>query len=105
MFSSGQRKVIANLIKIPELKQLVVKDIYYRSVEVKDLKTAANEKISILLDLSRVLLFVDKDEAREVFKIAVDIANDVDVDAMHDVALFSVVKTLKNTFRSQIRST
>jgi len=91
IFSSGQRKIIANLIKIPELRRPVVKDIYDRSVEVKDLKTAASEKISILLDLSRILLFVDKDEAREVFKIAVDIANDVDVDAMHDVALFSAL--------------
>ena len=99
VFSSGQRNVIANLIKIPELRLTVVKDIYERSVEVKDLKTAANEKIKIILDLSRTLLFVDKDEAREVFKIAVDIANDVDVDAMHDVALFSALsKNAKNHF-------
>jgi len=99
VFSSGQRNVIANLIKIPELRLPVIKDIYERSVEVKDLKTAANKKISILLDLSRALLFVDKDEAREVFKIAVDIANDVDVDAMHDVALFSALsKNAKNHF-------
>ncbi|WP_394140357.1 ATP-binding protein [Vibrio chagasii] len=101
VFSSGQRKVIENLIKIPELRPLVVKDIYDRSVEVTDLKTAANEKISILLDLSRILLFVDKDEAREVFKIAVDIANDVDVDAMHDMALFSALsKNAKKHFSS-----
>lgn len=99
VFSSGQRKVIANLIKIPELRPLIVKDVYDRSVEVKDLKAAANEKISILLDLSRILLFVDKDEAREVFKIAVDIANDVDIDAMHNVALFSALsKNAKNHF-------
>ena len=99
VFSSGQRKVIANLIKIPELKPSVVKDIYECSVEVKDLKTAASEKISILLDLSRVLLFVDKDEAREVFKIAVDIANDVDVDAIQDVSLFSALsKNAKKHF-------
>ncbi|MGI1943979.1 hypothetical protein [Shewanella glacialipiscicola] len=99
VFSSGQHKVIENLIKIPELRPSVVKDIYDRSIEVKDLKTAASEKISILLDLSRILLFVDKDEAREVFKIAVDIANDVDVDAMHDVALFSALsKNAKNHF-------
>lgn len=102
VFSSGQRNVIANLIKIPELKQSVVEDIYERSVEVKDLKTAANEKIRILLDLSRTLLFVDKDEAREVFKIAVEIANDVDVDAMHDVALFSALsKNAKSHFSPQ----
>ena len=101
VFSSGQRKVIENLIKIPELRPLVVKDIYDRSVEVTDLKTAANEKIAILLDLSRILLFVDKDEAREVFKIAVDIANDVDVDAMHDIALFSALsKNAKKHFSS-----
>lgn len=99
VFSSGQRKVIANLIKIPELRLSVVNDIYERSVEVKNLKIAANEKISILLDLSRTLLFVDKDEAREVFRIAVDIASDVDVDAMHDVALFSALsKNAKKHF-------
>ncbi len=103
VFSSGQRKVISSLIKIPEVRLLVVKDIYDRSVEVKDLKTAASEKISILLDLSRILLFVDKDEAREVFKIAVDIANDVDVDAMHDVSLFSALsKNAKNHFSTKI---
>ncbi len=99
VYSPGQRKVIASLIKIPKLKPAVVKDIYDRSVEVKNLKAAANEKINILLDLSRVLLFVDNDEAREVFKIAVDIANDVDVDAMHDVALFSALsKNAKKHF-------
>jgi energy-coupling factor transporter ATP-binding protein EcfA2 len=99
VYSPGQRKLIASLIKIPELKPIVVKDIYDRSVEVKNLKAAANEKINILLDLSRTLLFVDNDEAREVFKIAVDIAYDVDVDAMHDVALFSALsKNAKNHF-------
>ena len=103
VYSSGQRKVISNLIKIPELRLLVVKDIYDRSVEVKALKAAASEKISILLDLSRILLFVNKDEAREVFKIAVDIANDVDVDAMHDVSLFSTLsKNAKNHFSTGI---
>ncbi|ENM3739357.1 ATP-binding protein [Vibrio cholerae] len=99
VFSSGQKEVISNLIRIPALKSPVIKDIYYRSIDVKDLKTAASDKISILLDLSRILLFVDKDEAREVFKIAVDIANEVDVDAMHDVALFSALsKNAKNYF-------
>ena len=103
VYSSGQRKVISNLIKIPELRLLVVKNIYGRSVEVKGLKTAASDKISILLDLSRILLFVDKDEAREVFKIAVDIANDVDVDAMHDVSLFSSLsKNAKNHFSTEL---
>jgi len=103
VYSSGQRRVISNLIKIPELRLLVVKDIYDRSVEVKDLKTAASEKIRILLDLSRILLFVDKDEAREVFKIAVDIASDVDVDAMHDVSLFSALsKNAKNHFSTEL---
>lgn len=101
VYSPGQRKLIASLIKIPELKPIVVKDIYDRSVEVKNLKAAANEKINILLDLSRTLLFVDNDEAREVFKIAIDIANEVDVDAMHDVALFSALsKNSKNHFSS-----
>lgn len=99
VYSPGQRKVISSLIKMPELKPIVVKDIYDRSVEVKNLKAAANEKINILLDLSRTLLFVDNDESREVFKIAVDIANDIDVDAMHDVALFSALsKNAKNHF-------
>ncbi|MGH1372490.1 MAG: ATP-binding protein [Cellvibrionaceae bacterium] len=103
VYSSGQRKVISSLIKIPELRLLVVKDIYDRSVEVKDLKTAASEKISILLDLSRILLFVDKDEAREVFKNAVDIANDIDVDAMHDISLFSALsKNAKNHFSTEL---
>ncbi|MBV1928149.1 MAG: ATP-binding protein, partial [Gammaproteobacteria bacterium] len=88
VFSNGQRRAIAFLIKIPPLRQYLVRDIYDRSNEVKELKTAASEKISILLDLSRILLFVDRDEAREVFKMAVDIASDVDVDAMHEVSLF-----------------
>ncbi|QPR56535.1 hypothetical protein [Aeromonas allosaccharophila] len=99
VFSPGQLMVVSNLIKISELRPIIVKDIYDRSVEIKELKAAASEKINILLDLSRILLFVDKDESREVFKIAVDIANDVDVDAMHDVALFSALsKNSKNHF-------
>ncbi|MBF4375644.1 hypothetical protein, partial [Vibrio anguillarum] len=45
------------------------------------------------------LLFVDKGEAREVCKIAIEIANDVDVDAMHNVALFpGLSKSAKNHF-------
>ncbi|WHI47212.1 hypothetical protein [Microbulbifer sp. VAAF005] len=103
VYSSGQRMVISKLIKIPELSSFVVKDIYQRSVEVKDIKAAASEKISILLDLSRILLFADKNEAREIFKIAVDIANDVDADAMHDVSLFSTLsKNAKNHFSTEI---
>ena len=104
VFSSGQRRVISYLIQIPALRPIIVRDIYDRSVAVKDLKTAASEKISILLDLSRTLLFVDKDEAREVFKIAVDIANDVDVDAMHEVSLFSALSRNAQHYLSQTDS-
>lgn len=91
VFSNGQRRAIAFLIKIPPLRQYLGSDIYDRSNEVRGLKTAASEKISILLDLSRILLFVDRGEAREVFKMAVDIASDVDVDAIHEVSLFSAL--------------
>jgi hypothetical protein len=91
LFSVGQRRTITSLIKIPTLRQQLTHDIYERSTEVKTVKTAASEKINILLDLSRILIFVDREEARAVFKIAVEIANDVDVDAMYEVALFSAL--------------
>lgn len=104
VFSSGQRTVISHLIKIPALKSLIVRDIYDRSVELKRIKTPASEKISILLDLSRILIFVNKDEAREVFKMAVDIASDVDVDAMHDVSLFSALSKNSKKYFSKEKS-
>ena len=88
VFSSGQQRAIAFLAKIPELGNQLIREIYGRSIEVKSLKAAASDKSDILLDLSRILLFVNRDEAGEVFKIAVDIANDVDINAMHEVSLF-----------------
>jgi hypothetical protein len=91
MFSNGQRQLLANLIQNPALKQEVISDIYKISNDVKTEKISASDKISVLLDLSRILVFVDREEAREVFKIAVAIANDVDVDAMHEVSLFSIL--------------
>lgn len=100
LYSAGQRRTIASLIKIPALRQQLISDIYERSTEVESVKTAASEKINILLDLSRILIFVDREEARAVFKIAVEIANDVDVDAMCEVALFSsLAKNAKDYFK------
>ncbi len=91
LFSLGQRRIIADLIKVPALRSQLIRDIFERSTDVKTVKTAASEKIGILLDLSRILIFVDREEAREVFKMAIGIANDVDVDAMHEVSLFSAL--------------
>lgn len=90
-FSHGQRQLLAYLIQNSTLKQEVVSDIFKISNNVKTEKISASDKISVLLDLSRILVFVDREEAREVFKIAVAIANDVDVDAMHEVSLFSAL--------------
>jgi len=90
-FSHGQRQLLAYLIQNTTLKQKVISDIFKISNDIKTEKISASDKISVLLDLSRILVFVDREEAREVFKIAVAIANDVDVDAMHEVSLFSTL--------------
>lgn len=95
--SIDQAKVIELLIKIPELRLQLVKDIHCVSSGVDSLKSAANEKIETLLSLSKLLLFIDKEESRALFRMAIDIASDVDVEAMHEVSLFcSLAKSAKD---------
>lgn len=102
VFSVPHLETISFLIKIPSLQNKLLGDIYSISERVASTKTAAHEKIDSLLGLSRILLFVDELESGEVFKLAVEIANDVDVDAMHEVSLFkSLAKNSKLNLSSE----
>lgn len=101
LFSAGQRIALTFLLKIPALRNSLIDDIYKLSNDIVAVKTAASEKIDLLLDLSRILIFIDKDEAHEIFKMATSIANDVDVDAMHEVSLFYSLARNSNKHFSQ----
>jgi len=102
VFSVSYRETISFLLKIPSLQSKVLSDIFSISESIVSTKTAAHEKIDSLLGLSRLLLFVDELESGEMFKLAVDIANDVDVDAMYEVSLFkSLAKNSKSNLSSE----
>lgn len=102
VYSVYHLETISFLIKIPSLQNKLLGDIYSISKSIVSTKTVAHKKIESLLGLSRILLFVDELESGEMFKLAVEIANDVDVDAMYEVSLFkSLAKNSKSNLSSE----
>ena len=50
-------------------------------------KTASSEKISFLMGLARVLGAISPDDGQAIFNVALKVADEVDGDAMHEVAV------------------
>lgn len=50
-------------------------------------KTASSEKISFLMGLARVLGSISSDDGQAIFNIALKVADEVDGDAMHEIAV------------------
>lgn len=50
-------------------------------------KTASSEKISFLMGLARVLGSISPDDGQAIFNIALKVADEVDGDAMHEIAV------------------
>ncbi|MFQ3247711.1 MAG: hypothetical protein ACI9SP_004370 [Arenicella sp.] len=97
----GQRKVICQLITNTDLKPILTSEICNSSSKVLKLKAPASEKIEILISWSRALVAVDPSEAQAIFNLAIDLANDVDVEAMNEVTLFYSLANRSHNYLSQ----
>ena len=85
----NQYKVLSLLSSVRSLHEAILEDINQRVVSILEEKAAASDKIDCLLDLSMIVLPFSPDDARAIFKNATDVANEVDMEAMHEIALFS----------------
>ncbi len=87
-FSKGQQQALSTLSLVqplhPEI-QIEVKEMAHTVIQEK---TAASEKIEALLALARIMLPINRNESKSLFNLAIGVASEVDVDAMHEIALF-----------------
>ena len=87
-FSNGQRKALSTLALIRSLHPTIQAEVNKMAKLVIEERTAASEKIEALLALSRIMLPINRNESQSLFNLAIGVANEVDVNAMHEIALF-----------------
>lgn len=75
------------------LHQRILSTISNRARATRHLKIAAEDKISGLIRLARVLLPISGADAEIVFNDAIEVASEVNAEAIHEIALFSPLAT------------
>ena len=53
------------------------------------MKTSAEDKLSTLIRLARLLVPISYEDAESLFNEAIEVAGEVNVDAIHEIALFA----------------
>lgn len=60
-----------------------------RAKVIRSLRIASEEKITALMGIARLLLPISRADARGLFKDAFEVADEVNADAIHEIALFA----------------
>ena len=71
------------------LHQKILKIVTTHANAIRKMKTSAEEKISSLTDFARLILPISPADAQSLFNAAVEVAGEVNVDSVHEIALFA----------------
>lgn len=67
----------------------ILKVVTTQAIAIRDMKTSAEDKISSLTDYARLILPISPFDAQILFNMAIEVAGGVNVDSVHEIALFS----------------
>ena len=88
-FNDKEVRIFTNLAADYSLHQQILEKIVKYSEKIKSTKTSADEKITALLSLSRALLPVSHSDAEALFNEAVNVAGEVNFEAIYEIALLA----------------
>lgn len=78
------------LLRTSESESLVLM-IATAAEDIKGLRAASSEKLDAIIHLSRLLLPVSRDDSKSLFNTAVDMAKEIDLEAVDQIAFVSVL--------------
>lgn len=73
--------------------ELLLQEIVARGATIKQLKSSARDRSDSLMALGRTLADISPDDARHLFNDAVEIAEDIDEEGVHELALIEPMAT------------
>ncbi|MFC1983843.1 hypothetical protein ACFLVO_02365 [Chloroflexota bacterium] len=87
-FRAGDVPVLASLALDHSLHKKILSVISNQVTTLKNMKVSADEKISTLISFARLLLPISPTDANSLANDAIDAAGEVNVEAIHEIALF-----------------
>jgi hypothetical protein len=88
-FGSAEGQIFASLALDRSLHQQILKRITDRARAVRSMKTSAEDKLTALISFARLLLPISYADAESLFNEAVEVAGEVNAEAVHEIALFA----------------
>ena len=88
-FGSPETQIFGSLALDQSLHKEILDAVTARSKSVRSLKASAEEKLKALIRLARLLLPFSFRDAEHFFNQAIEIAGEVDSEAVHEIALFA----------------
>ncbi len=88
-FGSAQIEVFANLSLDRSLHQRILNEVTTRAMTVRRIKASAEEKLTALIRFARLLFPISHEDAESLFNGAIEVAGEINMEAVHEIALFS----------------
>jgi hypothetical protein len=89
LFDSAETQIFASLALDQSLHQKILSTVTERATAVRCARTSAENKLTALIRLARLLLPISDGDAGSLFNEAIDIAGEVNAEAIHELALFA----------------
>ena len=93
LFGSGEAGIFENLALDWSLHQTILQSVTIRGKAVRELKASAEEKVTALVRLARLLLPISFADAAAFFNQAIEVAGEIDEEAIHEISLFAPLAT------------
>ncbi len=88
-FDSAETQIFASLALDRSLHQQILSTITDRAKAVRSARTSAEDKLTALIRFARLLLPISYGDAESLFNEAIEVAGEVNADAIHEIALFA----------------
>lgn len=88
-FSKAEALVFGNLSLERSLHQRILNTVSTRAQSIKNARTSAEEKITALVRLARLLTPISRADAETIFNDAIAVSGEVNAEAIHEIKLFA----------------
>lgn len=88
-FSPAEAQIFGSISLERSLHQQILNTVSTRAQSIKGARTSAEEKITALVRLARLLTPISRADAETIFNDAIAVAGEVNAEAIHEIRLFS----------------
>lgn len=88
-FGESEMLVFSSLALDQALHSSILHTVTSQAQAVRGMKISAEDKLSALTSMARLLLEISEKDAEVIFNEAVDVAGELDSEAIHEIALFA----------------